>query len=67
MLHELPWFLLCVQCAVGPDEDSRVKEDSRALVPTQTTATTTTTITTTTSHARLKPCTGNASITPQMI
>ncbi|XP_070815831.1 fibulin-2 [Chaetodon trifascialis] len=47
-------------CApVSPDEDNRVREDSPAVIPTQSTAATTTTRTTTTSPRHLSPCAEN--------
>ncbi|XP_051270886.1 fibulin-2 [Dicentrarchus labrax] len=53
-------------CApVSPDEDNRVREDSPALIPTQTTTTTTTTSTTTTSPVRLNPCAENGPCSQQ--
>ncbi|XP_034441793.1 fibulin-2 [Hippoglossus hippoglossus] len=49
-------------CApVSPDEDNRVREDSPAVVPTQTT----TTSTTTSSPVRLNPCTENGPCSQQ--
>ncbi|XP_071350641.1 fibulin-2 isoform X2 [Trachinotus anak] len=54
-------------CApVSPDEDNRVREDSPAVVPTQTTTTTTImTSTTTTSPVHLDPCAENGPCSQQ--
>ncbi|KAK2914538.1 fibulin-2 isoform X1 [Channa argus] len=53
---------------VSPDEDNRVREDSPAVVPTQTTTTMATTAsTTTTNTVPLNPCAGNGPCSQQCI
>ncbi len=58
------FFLVSIlfQCAVSPNEDNTVREDSPAVVQIETT-TNSTTSTTTTNPAHLNPCAGNANIT----